>query len=178
MKTVSRDGLGDGLFAGQRYQSSQSRAENPDFILNQAPYRNASIILAGANFGCGSSREHAVWALAEYGIRSIIAESFGEIFHGNCGRNGVLPIILDKPDVLVLADHVRKDPQKHVLNIDLDAQRVKAQAASLSFSFDVDPYQKRLLMGGLDPIGLTLTRKSDIDAFLKNDVKRRPWIYE
>ena len=179
MKAVSREGLGEGLFAGQRYLSSSAREPNPDFVLNKDVYRGASILLAGANFGCGSSREHAVWALAEFGVRAIIAKSFGEIFHGNCARNGVLPIALGRALIETLAGHVRADPQTHRLCIDLENQTVSATMASdMKFSFEVDPYQKRLLSGGLDPIGLTLERRDEIAAFIERDRGRRPWIYE
>lgn len=110
MKRVSKLGLSEGLFAGWRYQSPGSRAENPDFILNREPYRKAQILLSGLNFGCGSSREHAVWALHEWGIRAIIAPSFGSIFQGNCVRNGIVPVILDNAVIETLAPKIESDP--------------------------------------------------------------------
>ena len=178
MKTVSRDGLGEALFAGWRYTSPGGREENPDFILNMSAYRQASILLGGQNFGCGSSREHAVWALKEFGIEAIIAPSFGEIFSGNCMRNGVLPIIADMETVEACVRLVESAPDRHLLNIDLPQQRVSvSDAENVSFGFAIDAYAKRLLTEGLDPIGLTLTRKTDIDAFLSEDAARRPWIY-
>lgn len=178
MKAVSRNGLGEALFAGWRYSSPNGRDENPDFVLNKPDYRNASILLSGHNFGCGSSREHAVWALKEFGIMAIIAPSFGEIFFGNCIRNGVLPIIADKDQVKAFASYVENDPGRRLLDIDLPQQRVSArEAEKLSFSFEIDAYAKRLLTEGLDPIGLTLMLETDIEMFLSKDAVQRPWIY-
>lgn len=179
MKSVGRAGLGDGLFAGQRYLSTGSREPNPDFVLNRSAYRNASILLSGVNFGCGSSREHAVWALAEYGIRCIIAESFGEIFHGNCAQNGVAPIALEKAQIERLVNYVESEPQLQKLRVDLERQTVVAvNQPDIAFEFEIKPYQKRLLLGGLDPIGLTMTHEEEIQQFLKRDADARPWIYE
>ncbi len=179
MKSVSRDGLGEGLFAGQRYIDAHSRSPDPAFVLNKPEYKNASILLSGANFGCGSSREHAVWALAEFGVRCIVAESFGEIFHGNCGQNGVLPIALSKDKIAALTAYVESAPQQNTLCIDLEKQTLTASTESaIEYPFDVNPYQKRLLLDGLDPIGLTLTRREEIAAFLDKDAAWRPWIYE
>jgi len=179
MKSVGRAGLGDGLFAGQRYLSTGSREPNPEFVLNQPAYQNASILLSGVNFGCGSSREHAVWALAEYGIRCIIAESFGEIFHGNCAQNGVAPIALDKEQIERLIDYVEAQPQRHKLRVNMERQSVAALTEpDIAFEFEIKPYQKRLLLGGLDPIGLTMTHEDEIQKFLKQDAEARPWIYE
>lgn len=178
MKTVSRDGLGEALFAGWRYTAPGNREANPEFVLNKRAYQRASIILGGQNFGCGSSREHAVWALREFGILSIIAPSFGEIFFGNCIRNGILPIIADHGAVATLARYVDGDPQKNLIHIDLPQQNVCINGEeSFGFGFEIDAYAKRLLTEGLDPIGFTLTRKADIDSFLSEDSKRRPWIY-
>lgn len=178
MKAVSRDGLGDALFAGWRYLAPGSREGNPDFILNKLAYRGATILLGGENFGCGSSREHAVWALKEFGIAAIIAPSFGEIFSGNCIRNGILPIVADVETVRAVARLVESDPARHLLDIDLPQQCVSVRGAEGSgFDFAIDAYAKRLLTEGLDPIGLTLTRKADIDAFLSKDAARRPWVY-
>ena len=178
MKAVSKSGLGEGLFAGQRYLEPHSRALNPEFVLNKAEFAHTTILLSSANFGCGSSREHAVWALKEFGIRCIIAESFGEIFHGNCARNGILPVSLTKSGIASCVEYVLADPQENRLTIDLETQTISASdEVSLRYDFDVDPYQKRLLLGGLDPIGLTLTRMPQIDAFEEKDRKVRPWIY-
>ena len=178
MKTVSRSGLGEALFAGWRYSAPGVRAENPDFVLNRQAYRGAVFLIGGKNFGCGSSREHAVWALKEFGIMAIIAPSFGEIFFGNCTRNGILPVIAESDVVKALASFVAADPQNHQVDIALPGQVVSAKGeAPLEFSFEIEPYAKRLLTEGLDPIGLTLTRRAEIDAFLSEDAARRPWIY-
>ena len=160
MTSVSKTGLTDGLFAGQRY--IESRTPNPDFILNQPEYAGATILLSGQNFGCGSSREHAVWALKEYGFRAVIAESFGEIFYMNCIRNGILPISLS-------ADAIKELPRE--ITIDLEAQRIGA------ISFEINQADKKMLLKGLDSIALTLKHKGDIEAFLVADKKQRPWIY-
>lgn len=179
MKSVSRNGLADGLFAGQRYLRPGAREPNPKFVLNQPDYANTSILLSGANFGCGSSREHAVWALAEYGVRCIIAVSFGEIFHNNCSQNGILPISLGRNQIELLARYIQADPQQCMLTINLEQQRVSAtNDPNIGVSFEANAYQKRLLLGGLDPIGLTLRRKDEIAAFITEDSKRRPWVYE
>ena len=119
MKRVSKEGLGEGLFAGWRYTEPGSRNEDPDFILNREPWRQAQVLLSGANFGCGSSREHAVWALAEWGIRVIVAPSFGAIFYGNCMRNGILPIVLPEDRIQALAAQVEEDPDKNRISVDL-----------------------------------------------------------
>jgi 3-isopropylmalate/(R)-2-methylmalate dehydratase small subunit len=176
MKRVSKHGLSDGLFAGWRYREPDSRELDPGFILNQQAFEDVSILLAGANFGCGSSREHAVWALAEYGIRAIIAPSFGTIFAGNCERNGLLPVILDAAVVLKISDWVSENPVDHRLNIDLVRQTV--QSAGISYPFDIDPGSRRMLVDGLDAIGLTQTRLPQIMEFHKERKKLRPWLYQ
>ncbi|RKQ71958.1 3-isopropylmalate dehydratase small subunit [Litorimonas taeanensis] len=160
MKSVYKTGLKDGLFAGQRY--IKDRIPNPDFILNQQGYEAASILLSGQNFGCGSSREHAVWALKEYGFRAVVAESFGEIFYNNCVRNGILPIQLS-------AEHIYKLPK--TLTIDLQGQTVNG------VSFDIPEGDKAMLVGGLDPIAMTLQKQAEIDAFIAQDKVNRPWAY-
>ena len=177
MKTVSKAGLGEGLFAGWRYVSASNRTPDPEFVLNKAQYADVTILLAGQNFGCGSSREHAAWALAEFGIRTIIASSFGEIFFGNCARNGILPLVLPASEIQEIADWVAQEPQKNQLKIDLQKQLVQTFAGS-TYTFDVDPYHKRLLTEGHDPIGLTLSYQDTIDDFFEDDKSRRPWIYE
>lgn len=176
MKRVSKTGLGEGLFAAWRYTLPGSREPDPDFILNRPAYRNTSILLSGSNFGCGSSREHAVWALAEYGIRAIIASSFGSIFYSNCIRNGILPIVLEGADVEFLAADVEIDPQGRPLLIDLPAERV-ITADDRVFSFSLQPAHKHMLLEGLDGIALTLQHADDIAAFEQNDRNRRPWVY-
>jgi len=171
MKTVGRAGLAGGLFAGQRYLSALDRAPNPDFVLNHPAYTGVSILIAGENFGCGSSREHAVWALSEFGVRAIIAKSFGEIFHGNCSRNGVLAVRLEAGKVEELASFVALDPQENRLLVDLTRQTVQ------SIPFEIDAFTKRLLLDGLDPIGVTLMESDAIAAFHASDSVKRPWIY-
>jgi 3-isopropylmalate/(R)-2-methylmalate dehydratase small subunit len=175
MKSVSRSGLADGLFAGWRYEKPGERKPAAAFVLNWPDFEKAQILLAGSNFGCGSSREHAVWALAEYGVRCVIAPSFGEIFFGNCARNGVLAIVLDQETVQHLAKSASKNPQTHQLAIDLQAQTVTM--SNEAFDFAIDPYHKKLLVEGLDPIALTLSKSAKIEAYLTDDAKRRPWIY-
>ena len=147
-------------FAGERYISG--REPNPDFVLNKIVYANATILLSGQNFGCGSSREHAVWALKEYGFRAIIAQSFGEIFYNNCVRNGILPIVL-------AAELITKLPRE--VTIDLPAQTVA------EFKFDMPEGDKKMLIDGLDMIAQTLEHEADISAFLDSDKVKRPWIY-
>ena len=174
MKTVSRDGLSDGLFAGWRYLKPGTRDIDPDFVLNQPEQAGTTILISGQNFGCGSSREHAVWALKEFGIRAVVAESFGEIFHGNCLRNGILPISLSHE---VMAPIV-ETPEPISLTIDLVQQSLACeQIADWSARFDIDDFAKRLLTEGLDPISLTLKEEAHIHAFLSRDAGDRPWIY-
>ena len=175
MKTVGKRGLAPGLFAGWRYLDAQ-RTPNPEFVLNQPAYAGTSILLGGANFGCGSSREHAVWALAEYGIRCIIAPSFGSIFQGNCVRNGVLPVVLDDAAVAALAEQVSKNPQRHPICVDLRERRVSLGDA-ISYAFDIAAGPRQMLLEGLDGIGLTLKHADEITAFIAADQQRRPWAY-
>lgn len=172
MKTVSREGLAEGLFAGWRYTQPETREPDPDFLLNQGIYRDARILLAGSNFGCGSSREHAVWALREFGIRAIIAESFGEIFYNNCIRNGVLPIALSGAQVRAFASVMPR-----AMRIELAPQRVLVEPVSQA-RFEIEPFNKRMLLDGSDPIDLTLQAADDIDAWLDKDRARQPWLYE
>lgn len=176
MKTVSKTGLADGLFAGWRYTAPGSRDENPDFVLNREPYRRAQIILAGANFGCGSSREHAVWALREWGIRSVIAPGFGSIFYGNCVRNGIVPVVLVEEIVQQLARLTETDPARARLTVDLERCRVTAPDGQ-QHPFAIAPADREMLLEGLDPIGITMRRDDEILAFQARDRLRRPWIY-
>ena len=173
MKTVSRDGLSDGLFAGWRYISPGGREPDPDFVLNIPPFDDATILISGENFGCGSSREHAVWALAEYGVRAVIAKSFGAIFRDTCVRNGILPLALNDDDVEAVAAYAADGAS---IRIDLPAQALSF--ADCQLRFDIDAYSKRLLADGLDPIGLTQSQSGDIAAFLARDRMARPWIYQ
>ncbi len=176
MKRVSKAGLGEGLFAGERYVSASGREPDPSFILNQPGFRDCSIILAGPNFGCGSSREHAVWALKEYGIRSIVAPSFGAIFANNCVRNGLLPVPLPQQQVEDLADWVLEAPQNHRIAIDLEQQRITGGSQELTFT--IESGARHMLLNGLDAIALTQTRWEVIEAFHQNRRSLRPWLYE
>lgn len=175
MKRVSKKGLGEGLFAEERYLDVAARTPNPDFVLNRTEYRDCSILLADANFGCGSSREHAVWALREYGIRAIIAPSFGSIFANNCVRNGLLPLRLDKRLVRKLSDWVQREPARHRLHIDLEMQRVRA--GEMDVPFAIDSGARHMLLNGLDAIALTQTRWEQIEAFHNARRLARPWLY-
>lgn len=178
MNKVSESGLAEGLFAGWRYKKVGARELDSDFVLNQPDYNRASILLAGENFGCGSSREHAVWAIREYGLRVIIAPSFGEIFYANCFLNGVLAIRLPRNSVLRLISLTQPDPQKYQLHVDLPNQKIFIKNTDkASMSFDIDAYPKKLLTEGLDPIGLTLASGDQIAQFLDTDRMRRPWVY-
>ncbi len=167
MRTTGRTGLADGLFAPLRYTDAKTRTENPDFVLNEAAYRDAHILLGGANFGCGSSREHAVWALAEWGIRAIIAESFAPIFHGNCIRNGIVPVTLGRADVEALAGAQ--------VTVDLAAREVRAADMVLPFTLDGEAHA--MLADGLDAVDLTLTQGDAIAAWTQADRRARPWVY-
>jgi 3-isopropylmalate/(R)-2-methylmalate dehydratase small subunit len=176
MKSVSKRGLADGLFAGWRYLAIGGREPDPGFALNQPGYAGARILLAGANFGCGSSREHAVWALDEYGIRAVIAPSFAPIFQGNCVRNGLLPVRLDADAVARLAAAVTPDPQRRLLTVDLLRQRVSGPDG-IELEFEIDAESREMLLEGLDPIDLTLKHRDAIEAFIARDRVQRPWIY-
>jgi 3-isopropylmalate/(R)-2-methylmalate dehydratase small subunit len=176
MKRVSKQGLGEGLFAGRRYTQPGGRDENPEFILNREPYRDAQILLSGSNFGCGSSREHAVWALAEWGIRAIIAPSFGAIFYGNCVRNGILPIELGDARVKEIAAMVEAYPAENRITVDLERQQVIA-ADGKTEPFEISPADREMLMEGLDAIAVTIKRDDEILAFQARDKITRPWIY-
>jgi len=171
MKTVGRTGLADGLFAGWRYLSADDRTPNPDFVLNDPERSGTTILVSGENFGCGSSREHAVWALFEYGIRVIIARSFGDIFFNNCLRNGILPIRLNSEDI----DKIMALDRDTTLAIDLPEQTLRCDNSAMPF--DISTYGKRLLVEGLDPIELTLRSFEQIRHFHREDETLRPWIY-
>jgi 3-isopropylmalate/(R)-2-methylmalate dehydratase small subunit len=176
MKSVSKHGLADGLFAGWRYTTIGGREIDPQFVLNQPAYAGTQILLSGENFGCGSSREHAVWALLEYGIRAVVAPSFAPIFHGNCVRNGILPVRLEAAGIARLADAVAPDPQRRVLTVDLVRQRVSGPGG-LEFAFEIEREEREMLLEGLDAIDLTLKHRDAIDAFRDRDRAQRPWIY-
>lgn len=176
MKGVTKEGLSEGLFANWRYTDVKNRVEDPDFVLNKPHFRDAEILISGENFGCGSSREHAVWALKEWGIRCIIAPSFGTIFYGNCVRNGILPVILDEKTVKVLAEEAERGAEADVLVIDLPRQEVIAPDG-VKHAFDLALADKEMLVEGLDPIGVTLKRDGEIMAFQEKDKATRPWVY-
>lgn len=177
MTSAAPEVLADGLFAGWRYLEAGSRKPDPDFVLNQPAYRGAQILLSGDNFGCGSSREHAVWALRGYGFRSVIASGFAPIFFNNCVRNGVVPVRLASGDVAALAAAVAADPPGHPLIVDLEDRSVTAPDGS-RFVFPIENHARQMLLAGLDEIDVTLARKAQIEAFLKRDRLQRPWIHE
>jgi len=170
MKGVSKSGLADGLFAGWRYLNERERIPDPDFVLNQPAYASASILLGGENFGCGSSREHAVWALAEYGFRALLAPSFAPIFENNCFRNGVLAARVSAEFVAHIA------ASGGAVSIDLPAQAVRAHDGTMT-TFDINQEAKEMLVRGLDAIALTLTLSDTIAAFRDRDRGLRPWAY-
>ena len=175
MKRVSKEGLGEGLFANWRYSDVATREENPDFVLNQEGFRSASILLGGVNFGCGSSREHAVWALADFGIRAVVAPSFGSIFYGNCVRNGILPVRLEEAVIADIAERLEAAPGSE-LTLDLPDQVLLADTGS-RHAFEIDPPDKEMLLEGLDQIAMTLRHDEAIRAFMAQDREARPWIY-
>lgn len=174
MTSVGREGLADGLFAGWRYRAIGSREPDAGFVLNHAVYRQARFLLSGSNFGCGSSREHAAWALAEYGFRAVIAASFNPIFHGNCVRNGIVPVQLPPDAIERLAAWVVQDPAGHRPTVDLAAGQVIGPAAC---AFAIDAEAREMLLHGLDPIALTLRHADAIAAFRAADARARPWAY-
>ncbi|SNX72905.1 3-isopropylmalate dehydratase small subunit [Cereibacter ovatus] len=172
LKTIQRSGLGKNLFDEMRY--TQDGTEIADFVLNQPAYRKAEIIVAGDNFGCGSSREHAPWALLDFGIRCVISTSFADIFYNNCFKNGILPIVMPAEVVAVLMDDARKGANAR-MTVDLEAQTVTTSDGQ-SFPFQVDSFRRHCLMNGLDDIGLTLEKAAAIDGFEKRASTLRPWV--
>jgi 3-isopropylmalate/(R)-2-methylmalate dehydratase small subunit len=172
MKSVSKTGLADGLFAGWRYVAPGSRTLNPTFVLNDARFANAQILISGANFGCGSSREHAVWALAEYGFRVVVAPSFSPIFRANCVRNGIAPVSLSEDAVAQFAGAAERG---ETMALDLHALTIRAGVAC--FTFAMEDEARTMLMEGLDAIELTLKRRAEIAVFRDADAVKRPWIY-
>jgi 3-isopropylmalate/(R)-2-methylmalate dehydratase small subunit len=176
MKRVSKEGLSDGMFSNWRYTEPGGREENPEFILNQEPYRQAQILLSGDNFGCGSSREHAVWAMAEWGIRCIITPGFGNIFYGNCILNGILPVVLPQETVEDIARQVAADPSNNKVKVDLHTCTVTAPD-NTSNTFEIAPADQEMLLEGLDGIAVTQRRDDEILAFQGRDRLKRPWIY-
>jgi len=182
LKSIKRSGFGPNAFDEWRYldhgepgMDNSRRKLNPDFVLNQPRYQGASILLARENFGCGSSREHAPWALLDYGFRAIIAPSFADIFFNNCFKNGILPIVLDAAEVDQLFNEVQAEPGYQLL-VDLE-QQVVVTPGGQSFPFDVDAFRKHCLLNGLDDIGLTLQKVDLIKAFEAKHKSSQPWLF-
>ncbi len=183
LKSIKRSGFGANLFDELRYldegypgQDNSVRPLNPDFILNQPRYQGASVLLARANFGCGSSREHAPWALEEYGFRTVIAPSYADIFFNNSFKNGMLPVILAENIIEQLFQECAAD-DGYQLTIDLAAQEVRTPSGQ-TFSFNVDPFRKHCLLNGFDDIGLTLQASEDIHAYEAKTKQSRPWVFQ
>ena len=172
LKTIKRSGLGVNLFDEMRY--NQDGSEISDFVLNQSAYRNAEIIIAGENFGCGSSREHAPWALKDFGISVVISESFADIFYNNCFKNGILPIKLSKEAIDILMDDASKGENARI-SVDLEEQIVSATDGTI-FKFEVDAFKKHCLLNGLDDIGLTYQKIESVDKFEEKQAKISPWL--
>ena len=172
LKTIKRTGLGTALFAEMRYD--EAGRENPDFVLNKAPFRNAAILVSGENFGCGSSREHAPWALLDFGIRCVIAPSYADIFFGNCFKNGILPIALPEARVNELLRFLLELPGAEI-TVDLPAQTVTGPDGKVD-TFEIDAFRKHCLINGLDDIGLTLQKEAAIKAYETTAATSRPWV--
>ena len=172
LKTTKRTGLGSALFFEQRYNDDGS--DKPDFVLNKPAYRKAQILVAGANFGCGSSREHAPWALLDFGIRCVIAPSFADIFYNNCFKNGILPIALPQADVDKLMDDAERGANA-VISVDLEKQEIRGPDGGC-IKFDIDPFRKQCLLNGWDDIGLTLRHEKDISSFESQRRLSQPWV--
>jgi 3-isopropylmalate/(R)-2-methylmalate dehydratase small subunit len=173
LKTIARTGLGRNLFANFRYK--EDGAENPDFVLNQEPYRNAEILIAFENFGCGSSREHAPWALLDFGIRCVIAPDFADIFHNNCFKNGILPVKLPRELCAALMEDAKLGGNAR-LTVDLERQ-VVVRPNGEEIPFEVDPFRKHCLLHGLDDIGQTLQHKLAIDEYEARQRAAQPWLF-
>jgi 3-isopropylmalate/(R)-2-methylmalate dehydratase small subunit len=171
LKTIKRTGLGKSLFFEMRY--GEDGTPNPDFVLNQPSWQNAQILVAGDNFGCGSSREHAPWALLDFGIRCVISTSFADIFYNNCFKNGILPIKLPQEDVDKLMEDARRGANATV-TVDLEAQEIKGPDGGV-IKFDIDPFRKHCLLNGLDDIGLTLEKQDAITTYESKLAESRPW---
>ena len=183
LKSIKRTGFGKNLFDELRYldegkpdQSCEGRPLNEEFVLNQSRYQGASVLVARQNFGCGSSREHAPWALEDYGFRAIIAPSFADIFFNNCFKNGLLPIVLREEQVDQLFDEVEAN-EGYELDVDLEQQTVTTPSGA-SFSFDVDAFRKHCLLNGLDDIGVTLESEEQIKSYEKRRRQETPWLFD
>ena len=171
LKTIKRSGLGVNLFDEMRYDREGN--EKPDFVLNKPQYRDAKILVAGDNFGCGSSREHAPWAIADFGIKCVISTSFADIFYNNCFKNGILPLVLPEDSV----DTLMKDAEKganSIIEVDLENQTIVSSDGEI-FRFDVDPFKKHCLLNGLDDIGLTMEKEDHIAAYESKASQQFPW---
>ncbi len=175
LKKIERTGFGIHLFHDWRFLDDAGQKTNPDFILNQSRYQGAQILVAGDNFGCGSSREHAPWALLDYGFRSIIAPSFADIFYNNCAKNGILLVALPEASVQQLFTEIEENVGCQ-LTVDLPNQKVQSPKG-LEFSFEIDPFVKHRLLNGLDDIGWTLQYQSEIESFESNYQKQAPWMF-
>ena len=183
LKSIKRTGFGANLFDAWRFldhgepgMDNSTRQPNPDFVLNQPRYKGVSILLARKNFGCGSSREHAPWALGDYGFKAVIAPSFGEIFYNNCLKNGLLPIVLADTEVDQLFHEVEAFPGFRLV-IDLEQQFVSTMDGAKVYRFDIDAFRKHCLMNGLDEIGTTLQHADEIKAFEEKHMARQPWLF-
>ena len=172
LKTILRTGLGKSLFYEMRF--TQAGQEIPDFVLNKPAYRKAQILVAGDNFGCGSSREHAPWALLDFGIRCVISTSFADIFYNNCFKNGILPVVVSPADLKKLMDDAERGSNA-TLTVDLPNQEIRGPDGG-KVKFDIDPFRKHCLLNGLDDIGLSLEKSAHIDAFEKKQSARQPWL--
>ncbi len=173
LKTIKRTGLGAGLFHDLR--RTPDGAQRPDFVLNQPAYRGTSLLIAGENFGCGSSREHAPWALLDYGIRVICAPSFADIFYNNCFKNGLLPIVLPQEDIDKLMDDAERGANA-TITVDLEAQEIRGPDGGV-IRFEIDPFRKHCLLNGLDDIGLTLEKAESITQYESDQHPQQPWLW-
>lgn len=173
LRTIKRTGLGKNLFNDMRYDEGGN--ELPDFVLNKPAYRKAHILVAGENFGCGSSREHAPWALLDFGIRCVIASSYADIFYNNCFKNGILPVVLPQADVDIIMKRAEDFPSEPI-TVDLENQKVTA--GNHVVRFDIDPFRKHCLLGGLDDIGLTLQNEGEIASYEQSNRDNKPWLWQ
>jgi 3-isopropylmalate/(R)-2-methylmalate dehydratase small subunit len=172
LKTIKRTGLGKNLFDEMRYDDKGN--EIPDFVLNKPAYRNAQILVTGENFGCGSSREHAPWALADFGIKCVIAASFADIFYNNCFQNGILPIVLPQAEVDKLMDDAERGSNA-VVTVDLEAQEIRGPDGGI-IKFDLDPFRKHCMLEGLDGVGLTMKKADEIATYETRHAAEQPWL--
>ena len=172
LKTIKRTGLGSALFSEMRYNEDGS--ENPGFVLNQPAYRKAEILVAGDNFGCGSSREHAPWALLDFGIRCVISTSFADIFYNNCFKNGILPVVVSQSDLDKLFDDAERGSNA-TISVDLASQEIKGPDGG-TVTFEIDPWRKHCLLNGLDDIALTMVKDAAIGSYEQKAATSRPWL--